>query len=201
MPSSQKNIQVVQYISGQMVNLFPKTKALLVEMGNGKTVEQYLGEVISSLITSEQVDNRIRQVVGAAPQSLDTLQEIATALNNDANFAATITTLISGKVDKISGKQLSTEDFTTILKTKLENLSTVATTGDYNSLLNKPAMPSLNNTVTSTSATEAATANAVKISYDKAVSAENRANTKTRIYVGTTAPGDLSSGDIFFAEI
>ena len=35
----------------------------------------------------------------------------------------TISTDISGKVDKVAGKQLSTEDFTTALKTKLEGLS------------------------------------------------------------------------------
>ena len=35
----------------------------------------------------------------------------------------TITTDISGKVDKVAGKQLSTEDFTTALKNKLEGLS------------------------------------------------------------------------------
>lgn len=35
----------------------------------------------------------------------------------------TITTDISGKVDKVAGKQLSTEDFTTALKNKLERLS------------------------------------------------------------------------------
>jgi hypothetical protein len=35
----------------------------------------------------------------------------------------TISTDISGKVDKVAGKQLSTEDFTTALKTKLEGLN------------------------------------------------------------------------------
>ena len=35
----------------------------------------------------------------------------------------TISTDISGKVDKVAGKQLSTEDFTTALKNKLEGLS------------------------------------------------------------------------------
>ena len=35
----------------------------------------------------------------------------------------TITTDISGKVDKVAGKQLSTEDFTTALKNKLEGLN------------------------------------------------------------------------------
>lgn len=38
-----------------------------------------------------------------------------------SDFATT--TELSGKVDKVSGKQLSTEDFTSVLKTKLEGLS------------------------------------------------------------------------------
>lgn len=37
----------------------------------------------------------------------------------------TLDTALNGKVDKVSGKQLSTNDFTTPLKTKLESLNGV----------------------------------------------------------------------------
>lgn len=43
------------------------------------------------------VDGRISLVVDGAPLALDTLKELATALNNDANFAGTITTALAGK--------------------------------------------------------------------------------------------------------
>ena len=38
------------------------------------------------------VDTRIQNVIGTAPAALDTLQELATALGNDPNYAATIST-------------------------------------------------------------------------------------------------------------
>lgn len=72
--------------------------------------------------TKEYVAQKISELVNSAPETLDTLNELATALNNDPNFATTIVTQLGTKVDKIEGKQLSTEDFTTALKTLLESL-------------------------------------------------------------------------------
>lgn len=71
--------------------------------------------------TKEYVTQKISELVNPAPGTLDTLNEIA-ALNNDSNFATTIITQLGTKVDKVEGKQLSTEDFTAALKTSLESL-------------------------------------------------------------------------------
>lgn len=81
-------------------------------------------------------------------------------------------------------------------------LKTVATTGSYNDLTNKPAIPApvtLNNTVTSTSTTQAATANAVKIAYDRGEAAFQSANDgKTAIASAVTAKGvSASPADTF----
>jgi hypothetical protein len=65
------------------------------------------------------IDARIDAIIGLAPEALDTLGEISTALGEDPDFAATMTTALSGKVDKVAGKQLSTEDYTTLEKDKL----------------------------------------------------------------------------------
>ncbi len=51
-------------------------------------------------------------------------------MGNDPDFAATITNTLAGKVDKQEGKGLSTEDFTTELKTKLENLTNFSGSAD-----------------------------------------------------------------------
>ena len=72
--------------------------------------------------TKEYVTQKISELVNSAPETLDTLNELAAALNNDSNFANTIITQLETKVDKVEGKQLSTEDFTTSLKTSLESL-------------------------------------------------------------------------------
>lgn len=72
--------------------------------------------------TKEYVTQKISELVNSAPDTLDTLNELAAALNNDSNFATTIIAQLGTKVDKVGDKQLSTEDFTTALKTSLENL-------------------------------------------------------------------------------
>ena len=83
--------------------------------------------------TKEYVAQKISELVGSAPKTLDTLNELAEALGRDPNFATTIVTELNQKVDKIKGKQLSTEDFTTVFKTLLENLP-----NDVNSKYTKP---------------------------------------------------------------
>lgn len=72
--------------------------------------------------TKEYVTQKISELVNSAPETLDTLNEIAAALNNDSNFATSIIAQLGTKVDKVEGKQLSTEDFTTALKSSLESL-------------------------------------------------------------------------------
>jgi len=47
--------------------------------------------------TKAETDTRIQAVVGAAPAALDTLTELAAALGQDANYAATITTALAAK--------------------------------------------------------------------------------------------------------
>lgn len=51
-------------------------------------------------------------------------------------------TNINNKVDKVTGKQLSSNDYTNAEKSKLANLSSVATSGSYTDLSNKPTIPS-----------------------------------------------------------
>ena len=70
----------------------------------------------------DSISNAIAELVGSAPKALDTLEELSKALGDDGNFASTVTNLLSKKVEKVEGKGLSTEDFTTELKEKLEGL-------------------------------------------------------------------------------
>jgi len=46
-----------------------------------------------------EVDARVQLVVDSAPAALDTINELAAALGDDANFAATVATSLSNKVD------------------------------------------------------------------------------------------------------
>lgn len=85
---------------------------------------QFLGKADKvNTYTKTETDQRIQTIVGAAPGALDTLQELGAALNNDPNFAATVTNQLAGKVDKVTGKGLSTEDFTSTEKSKLAGIA------------------------------------------------------------------------------
>lgn len=55
----------------------------------------------TATLTPEQIDARIQDVIGAAPETLDTLHEIADALGNDPNFAGTMTTELGKKANKV----------------------------------------------------------------------------------------------------
>ncbi|KAA0563676.1 hypothetical protein F0342_12790 [Bacillus sp. CH30_1T] len=119
---AEKSIQIKQHNGTDWDSLFPKTKAKITMMDDGTTVESTMAEIIISLASKlnlDEVNAEIKKVVGAAPAALDTLQELSIALNNDPDFATNITNSLSNKVDKVLGKQLSTEDFSTSLKNKL----------------------------------------------------------------------------------
>lgn len=127
------DIQIKHFNGQSWEDLFPKTKASLLELGSGKTVETAVTEIISDLankVTMQEVDAEIEKVIGAAPEALDTLQELAEALGQDPNFATSITNAIGEKVDKISGKELSTNDFTNALLGKLNSLPASVYTKD-----------------------------------------------------------------------
>ncbi|MEX0084826.1 hypothetical protein AB2T90_20590 [Clostridium butyricum] len=73
----------------------------------------------NQIFTKDEVLEKIQNVIGTAPAALDTLKEIADSLNNDSNFAGTMTNMLSEKVDKVAGKQLSTNDFDNTQKSNL----------------------------------------------------------------------------------
>lgn len=82
----------------------------------------------SDTYTKTETDQRIQGIVAAAPAALDTLAELAEALDNDPDFAGTMTMQLAGKVDKVSGKGLSTEDYTPAEKAKLAGIAAAAGT-------------------------------------------------------------------------
>ena len=54
---------------------------------------------------------------------------------------------LDDKVDKVNGKGLSTNDYDNTAKNKVDNLATVATSGSYNDLSNKPTIPTVVDTI------------------------------------------------------
>lgn len=60
----------------------------------------------TQIATTAFVKTAISDLVSSAPAALDTLNELAAALGNDANFSTTITTALSGKLGNSGQQQL-----------------------------------------------------------------------------------------------
>jgi hypothetical protein len=84
-----------------------------------------------SFATQSYVANAIGDLINSAPNALNTLNELANALGNDASYASTITSALALKAD-------------------ISSLATVATSGSYTDLDNKPTIPSITGLATET---------------------------------------------------
>lgn len=80
---------------------------------------QYVTSAIAAAVT--------KLLGGAASEALDTLIELGNALGNDADFAATMTQALAGKVDKVAGMGLSANSLTDALLAKLNGIAAGAT--------------------------------------------------------------------------
>ena len=97
--------------------------------GKEQTLSAALAAIFTSvteLPTAEGVDSKISaaisELIGGAPETYDTLKEITDYIDGHKDVADALTEAVGKKVDKVEGKGLSTEDFTTALKEKLEGL-------------------------------------------------------------------------------
>jgi len=69
---------------------------------------------LTGYATEAYVNTAVSNLVDSAPSTLDTLNELATALGNDANFSTTITNSIGGKVSKSGGDTITAATASTI---------------------------------------------------------------------------------------
>lgn len=98
-----------------------KTSAVLYAgTGNGKvliTPEIDLSGVLQD--AKNYTDTEINSLVNGAPEAMDTLKELADAIAANDDIMTALQSAIGDKVDKVTGKGLSSEDYTTAEKTKL----------------------------------------------------------------------------------
>lgn len=74
-----------------------------------------------------ELETKVNNLVTGAPEAYDTLLEISQYIESHQDEYQALLAISNNKVDKVAGKGLSTEDFTTELKTKLEALMDNAT--------------------------------------------------------------------------
>lgn len=64
----------------------------------------------TATLTPSEVDSRIESLIGSAPASLDTLNELAAALGDDPDFAASMTAALANKANKLDVYDKTTAD-------------------------------------------------------------------------------------------
>lgn len=82
----------------------------------------------SDFQNAEQVEEAIQKIIGSAPEVLDTLAEIAKALGDDPNFAATMTAKLTELENKLTAEKNLREQGDNNLQQSFTNLSTTLTT-------------------------------------------------------------------------
>lgn len=82
----------------------------------------------SDFQNAEQVEAAIQKIIGSAPEVLDTLAEIAKALGDDPNFAATMTAKLTELESKLTAEKNLREQGDDNLQQSFTNLSTTLTT-------------------------------------------------------------------------
>ncbi len=97
---------------------------------------------LTGYATESFVAAAVANLVDSSPAALDTLNELAAALGDDANFAANVTASLAGKaaanhthnIADVTGLQSALDD-----KAATANLATVATSGNYTDLAGIPS--------------------------------------------------------------
>lgn len=100
---------------------------------NAKTTQAQVESLIAAAVANFVTGTQVQSAIATALDPYSTTAEVQLAIQNAitsalANYytATVINQMLSEKVNKVTGKQLSTEDFTTALKNKLDALPTAA---------------------------------------------------------------------------
>ena len=120
MPS--KNSILKGIVNGQVTELYPKTAANNTFLQSGTDLETALTTIPTTETVEGLISDAIDALIDGAPATYDTLKEISDWIATHQDEYAALIAAIAGKVDKVEGKQLSTEDYTTAEKTKLAGI-------------------------------------------------------------------------------
>jgi len=82
-----------------------ETDTLKFKIGNGTSTWTQLTSYAN--ITPSDLTSAINGLINAAPSALDTLNELAAAINNDSSFSTTVNNLLTGKVSKSGGDTIT----------------------------------------------------------------------------------------------
>jgi hypothetical protein len=160
-------------------------------------------ETLTPAAIQTKIDTAITALIGGSPAALDTLNELAAAMGDDPNFAATVLNRLTtaeqdATTHKAENATLTTKGHVQLSSSTTSIDETMSATPKAVKTV-KDAIPALNNTVTSTSTTEAATASAVKTAYDKAAALLDGNNRLYRTHMPNRVFGSATFAPVTFS--
>ena len=105
--------------------------------GNGANLTGITESQITDLgtyATVSYVNSEVAGIVSAAPATLDTLNELAAALNDDANFATTVTNQLALKANLSGAEFTGITTFTKVISGREMVLSGIGTANEFDAL-------------------------------------------------------------------
>ena len=123
----------VDKVDGKVLSSNDFTDLLYAKLDGIEEKANYITKVSellndSDFQNSEQVEAAIQKIIGSAPEVLDTLAEIAKALGDDPNFAATMTAKLTELENKLEAEKNLREQGDNNLQQSFTNLSNTLTT-------------------------------------------------------------------------
>ena len=123
----------VDKVDGKVLSSNDFTDLLYAKLDGIEEHANYITKVSELLNDSdfqnaEQVEAAIQNIIGSAPEVLDTLAEIAKALGDDPNFAATMTAKLTELENKLEAEKNLREQGDNTLQQSFTNLSNILTT-------------------------------------------------------------------------
>ena len=124
------------YIEDALTDIMPKSttdRVVMTENGAEVTLATKLSAILADValkanktdVTAE-ISAAIDALIDGAPSTYDTLKEISAYIATDKSATEALNAAIGNKVDKVSGKGLSTNDLTDALKAKIDGLGSLA---------------------------------------------------------------------------
>lgn len=139
-------IDEVNGLDGELAGKAPLASPALTGTPTAPTAAG--GNSSTQIATTAFVAGEITRVVDAAPAALDTLNEIAASLNDDADFAGTMTTALASKLNEsaytaadVLAKIKTVDGAGSGLDADLLDGQSSAYYRNYNNLTNKPSIP------------------------------------------------------------
>ena len=131
-----KNAVLQMMIEQVLTDLMVKTSSgnVIVNADTGETLTTRLASIAAAATTyattsamETYVGQRLSDLINGAPETADTLKELSDLISTNADVIEALNAAIGNKVDKVDGKGLSANDFTTALLNKLNGIATGAT--------------------------------------------------------------------------